>query len=201
MTTIAQAPTQKLQPLIKWKFGWIFLAGIVLIVFTVNDEKFLPEQEALWFLNWVHVFFGLSWTGIDLFMGFLLGPILRRLDPRLRRTVSQELSWRFFWLFPMLSTVTPTAGWELARRLGYLDVPYPGYYWIEAALALVIIMAVFGIFILAPINLWVSWETRKREPNMALVQKLMRVYLAITALEALLQLTTIVIMTRFRLGI
>jgi hypothetical protein len=29
----------------------------------------------------------------------------------------------------------------------------------------------------------------------------MRVYLAITALEALLQLTTIVIMTRFRLGI
>jgi hypothetical protein len=34
-----------------------------------------------------------------------------------------------------------------------------------------------------------------------LVQKLMRVYLAITALEALLQLTTIVIMTRFRIGI
>src|SRR5579875_1536021 len=175
MTTIAKAPAAKLQPLIKWKFGWIFLAGIVLIVFTVNDEKFLPQQAALWFLNWVHVFFGLSWTGIDLFMGFLLGPILR--------------------------TVTPTAGWELARRLGYLDVPYPGYYWIEAALALVITMAVFGIFILAPINLWVLWETRKPDPNMTLVQKLMRVYLAITALEALLQLTTIVVMTRFRLGI
>jgi hypothetical protein len=29
----------------------------------------------------------------------------------------------------------------------------------------------------------------------------MRVYLAITALEAVLQLTTIVVMTRFRLGI
>jgi hypothetical protein len=62
-------------------------------------------------------------------------------------------------------------------------------------------MAIFGIFVLAPINLWVSWETRKIEPNMGLVQKLMRVYLAITALEALLQLTTIVVMTRFRLGI
>ena len=48
----------------------------------------------------------------------------------------------------------------------------------------VIIMAFFGIFILAPVNLWVLWETRKPEPNMALVQKLMRVYLAITALEA-----------------
>src|ERR1700761_6347413 len=106
MTTIAQAQSEPLQPLIKWKFGWIFVAGIALIVFTVNDEKFLPEQEALWFLNWVHVFFGLAWTGIDLFMGFLLGPILRRLDPRLRRSVRQELSARFFWIFPMLSTVT-----------------------------------------------------------------------------------------------
>ena len=201
MSTIAQSQQAPLQPLIRWKFAWIFAAGIVLIIFTVNDEKFLPEQQALWFLNWVYVFFGLAWTGIDLFMGFMLGAILRRLDPRLRRNISQELSWRFFWLFPMLSTVTPTAGWELARRLGYLDVPYPGYYWIEAALALVIVMAVFGIFILAPINLWVSWETRKPEPNMALVQKLMRVYLAITALEAVLQLTTIVVMTRFRLGI
>jgi hypothetical protein len=201
VTTIAQVQQAPLPPLIRWKFAWIFVAGIVLIVFTVNDEKFLPQETALWFLNWVHVFFGLAWTGIDLFMGFLLGPILRRLDPALRRTVSQELSWRFFWLFPMLSTVTPTAGWELARRLGYLQVPYPGYYWIEAALALVITMAFFGIFILAPVNLWVLWETRKPAPNMALVQKLMRLYLAITALEAVLQLTTIVIMTRFRLGI
>jgi hypothetical protein len=201
MATITQSPTAPVQPLIRWRFAWIFLAGIVLIIITVNDEKFLPEQQALWFLNWVHVFFGLAWTGIDLFMGFLLGPILRRLDPRLRRTVSQELSWRFFWLFPMLSTVTPTAGWELARRLGYLDIPYPGFYWVEAALVLVIIMAFFGICILAPVNLWVLWETRKPEPNMAMVQKLMRIYLAITALEALLQLTTIVIMTRFRIGI
>src|SRR5215475_8365030 len=185
MATIAHPQAEPLPPLIKWRFAWIFVAGIALTIFTVNNERFMPQELALWFLNWVHVFFGLAWTGIDLFMGFLLGPILRRLDPRLRRTVSQELSWRFFWLFPMLSTVTPTAGWELARRLGYLDVPYPGYYWVEAALALVLIMAFFGIFILAPVNLWVSWETRKPEPNMVLVQKLMRVYLAITALEAL----------------
>ena len=192
---------EALPPLIRWKFAWIFVAGVALLIFTVNDEKFLPPEIALWLLNWVHVFFGLSWTGIDLFMGFLLGPILRRLDPRLRRTVSQELSARFFWIFPMLSTVTPTAGWELARRLGYLDVPYPGFYWVEAALALVIVMAFFGICILAPVNLWVLWELRKPEPKMALVQKLMRLYLAVTALEAVLQLTTIVVMTRFRLGL
>jgi hypothetical protein len=201
MATVTQTPGEKLPPLIRWKFAWIFVAGVVLVIFTVNDEKFLPEETALWFLNWVHVFFGLSWTGIDLFMGFLLGPILRKLDPRLRRTVSQELSARFFWIFPMLSTVTPTAGWELARRLGYLDVPYPGFYWVEAAVALVAVMAFFGIVILAPLNLWVLWELRKPEPDMPLVQRMMRIYLAVTALEAVLQLATVVVMTRFRLGL
>ena len=201
MATVTHVQPEPLPPLIRWKFAWIYVAGLALVIFTVNNEKFLPQEEALWMLNWVHVFFGLSWTGIDLFMGFLLGPILRRLDPRLRRTVSQELSARFFWIFPMLSTVTPWAGWELARRLGYLDVPYPQFYWVAAALGLVIVMAFFGICILAPVNLWVLWETRKPDPNMGLVQKLMRVYLAVTALEAVLQLTIIVVMTRFRLGL
>ncbi len=201
VVTVTQPLPEPLPPLIRWKFAWIFVAGIALLIVTIYDEEFLSPEASLWLLNWVHVFFGLSWTGIDLFMGFLLGPILRRLDPRLRRTVSQELSARFFWIFPMLSTVTPTAGWELARRLGYLDTPYPGFYWVEAAVVLVIVMAFFGICILAPVNLWVLWETRKPEPNMGLVQKLMRIYLAVAALEAVLQLATIVVMTRFRLGI
>jgi hypothetical protein len=200
MATVADQ-AEKLPPLIRWRYSWIFIAGIVLTVITVNGDKFLSEQMSLWLLNWVHVFFGLAWTGIDLFMGFLLGPILRRLDPRLRRTVSQELSARFFWLFPMLSTVTPTAGWELARRLGYLDVPYPQHYWVDAAVALVAVMAFFGIFILAPVNLRVLWELRKPAPNMQLVARLMRLYLAVTAMEAVLQLVTVVVMTRFRLGL
>lgn len=200
MATVAE-PSEKLPPLIRWKFSWIFIAGIVLVVFTVNSDKFMSPEASLWLLNWVHVFFGLAWTGIDLFMGFLLGPILRRLDPRLRRTVSQELSARFFWLFPMLSTVTPTAGWELARRLGYLDVPYPQHYWVDAAVTLVIVMAILGLGMLSPINLRVLWELRKPAPNMNLVARLMRIYLAITAIEAILQLTTVVVMTRFRLGL
>jgi hypothetical protein len=121
VATATQQVQEKLPPLIRWKYSWIFVAGIVLTIFTVNAYKFMSQEASLWLLNWVHVFFGLAWTGIDLFMGFLLGPILGRLSPLLRRTVSQELSARFFWIFPMLATVTPTAGWELAARLGYLE--------------------------------------------------------------------------------
>ena len=39
----------------------------------------------LWFLNFVHVSSSLLWTGVDLFMGFVLGPILRRVDLPVRR--------------------------------------------------------------------------------------------------------------------
>jgi cytochrome b561 len=66
---------------------------------------------------------------------------------------------------------------------------------------LVAVMAFFGIFILAPVNLRVLWELRKPAPNMQLVAQLMRLYLAVTAVEALLQLATVVVMTRFRLGL
>ena len=42
---------------------------------------------------------------------------------------------------------------------------------------------------------------RSPRAHIALVQKLMRIYLAVMALEEALQLTTIVVMTRFRLGL
>ena len=30
-----------------------------------------------WFLTYVHIMAGVLWTGIDLFMGFIVGPVLR----------------------------------------------------------------------------------------------------------------------------
>ena len=37
------------------------------------------RQPPLW-LNFMHVFCGLLWTGINLFMGFVLGPKLRVIE-------------------------------------------------------------------------------------------------------------------------
>ena len=189
-TTTADA----LPPLVRWRYAWIVVGGVAILLVALY-------ADSLWLLNWVHVFFGLAWTGIDLFMGFVLGPILRRLRPELRRTVTTELSARFLFIFPMLGIVTPTSGWELADRLGYLDLPYPQYWWIVAALATVILLAVLGTGILLPLNLRMLSELRKREPDMALVTRLVRIYFGLTATIALLQLGMIVIMTRFRLGL
>jgi len=35
-------------------------------------------SDVPWALNFIHVMAGILWTGIDLFMGFVIGPIMRR---------------------------------------------------------------------------------------------------------------------------
>src|SRR6516165_12688786 len=59
------------QSVIRWHYlPWALLAIGVMVAAIVADN--------LWFLDYVHVFSSLLWTGIDLFMGFVLGPVLRR---------------------------------------------------------------------------------------------------------------------------
>jgi hypothetical protein len=61
--------------------------------FTPGPDFRTPiVADNLWFLDYVHVFSSLLWTGIDLFMGFVLGPILRRLDLPARREIMRRLT-------------------------------------------------------------------------------------------------------------
>src|SRR4051794_20080345 len=73
-------------------------------------------SPSIWLLNWVHVMSGTLWTGIDLFMGFVVGPVIRRLPFEMRRAWIGGIIPRTLVLMPTLSIVTSTAGWFLARR-------------------------------------------------------------------------------------
>jgi uncharacterized membrane protein len=90
----------------------------------------------LWFLNFIHVFSSLLWTGIDLFMGFVLGPILRRADLSVRRQIVRRLTPRTLFLMPTVSIISGTTGWFLAVDLGYTALEWPAYGWVAAALVL-----------------------------------------------------------------
>jgi disulfide bond formation protein DsbB len=46
-------------------------------------------------LNYVHVFTSMLWTGTDIFMAFLLGPILKNVSLSTRKEV-------IFWLMPKM---------------------------------------------------------------------------------------------------
>jgi uncharacterized membrane protein len=155
----------------------------------------------LWPLNFVHVFCGLLWTGIDLFMGFVLGPILRVIDVSARKAVLLRLTPRTLFLMPTLSIVTGTTGWYLAKDLGFTVLSWPQYGWVAAAIVLVLLMAVQGLGYLLPTNLRVCLELQRGSPDGAKIAKLTNRFFLAVALQGVMQVATIVIMARFATGI
>ena len=127
--------------------------------------------------------FGTLWTGIDLFMGFVVGPVLRTLPQKNRRAVLNELIPRTLVLMPALSIVTGTAGWFLAKRLGYLKIAYPEFYWVAAALAILTVFTLQELGILLPTNFWVYFELQKPEPNLARIGVMMRRIFRVVAIQ------------------
>jgi hypothetical protein len=149
-----------------------------------------------WPLDFLHVFFGGLWTGADLFAGFLIGPIARRLDPPARRAFMQRYMPRMMVLMPTLAIVTLVAGWQLARHSGLLTEGYPRHWWLVSSFVIVGAMATINFGLLLPANLQVLNELRKATPNAELVGRLMARYSTLAAIIGCLQLGTIVVMSR-----
>jgi hypothetical protein len=181
-------------PIVRWDYlGYCALALVVMTVAIASHER--------WFLNFVHVISGVLWTGIDLFMGFVMGPILRRVAPQVRREIIIRLVPKTLFLMPTLSIITGTAGWFLARDLGFLDVAWPQFAWVAAALVLVVAMTVLGVGYLLPTNLRVCIELRRPDPDFARIGAMMRRFFLAVAVQGTMQVLTIVIMARFVSGL
>jgi hypothetical protein len=154
-----------------------------------------------WLLNFVHVLAGGLWTGIDLFMGFLIGPILRRVPLDARRAVISALVPRTLILMPTLSIVTSTTGWFLAERMGFLAVGYPEFYWVIAALAIVTLLTVQGLGYLLPTNLRLYFEMQKPRPDGEKIGRWMHIYVRVVGVQGVMQVAIIVVMARFATGL
>jgi hypothetical protein len=179
---------------LNWQYLWAVGAAVGVTIVVV-------WADSHWTLNFLHVITGVLWTGIDLFMGFVIGPILRRVDLRSRRAIITQLSPRTLFLMPTLAGVATVTGIELAERAGYFALAWPEYGWLLAALMVVTVLAIQGIGILTPLNLIVFFELRKAVPDMARVGRLMRPYLVIIASQGVMQVIMIAIMARFVTGI
>src|SRR5450756_453948 len=101
--------------------GYVVAAVLALVMMVLAIQ-----YGSDWLLNFLHVMTGALWTGIDLFMGFVVGPVLKRLPLDTRRAVISGLVPRTLFLMPTVSIITSTTGWFLAKRMGFLDVcPFP----------------------------------------------------------------------------
>ena len=191
MATIAAEPPSSI---VRWSYVAYALVAIgVMIAAIMSHER--------WFLNFVHVMCGVMWTGIDLFMGFIVGPILRRIDVAARREIIVRLVPRTLFLMPTLAIITGTSGWYLAKDLGYLELPWPAFGWVAAALALVTLMTIQGTGYLLPTNLRVCLELRKANPDSEKISRMMKSFFFAVACQGTMQVATIVIMARFVSGI
>jgi len=182
------------QRLIRWHYLWYVAAALAAMIAAIVAGN-------IWFLDWVHVMSGVLWTGIDLFMGFVVGPILRRVDVPVRREIITRLTPVTLFLLPTLSVVTGTSGWFLAVDLGFTALPWPQFGWIAAALVLVTLMTIQGLGYLLPTSVRVCLELQKPEPDGPKIGRMMSRFYYVVASQGLMQVAIIVVMARLATGV
>lgn len=170
--------------------------GIPMVIAVIALLIVAIAGNWLWALDFFHVAGGALWTAIDLFVGLVIGPILRNLSIPARVEFSKRFMPKMLLIMPTLVTVTLASGWQLARHVGDLTVAYPQHWWLVASFAVVGVMAVVALGVLEPANLAVLFELRKPQPNGELIAKLMRRFIYAAGITGVMQLAILVIMTR-----
>jgi hypothetical protein len=164
------------------------LAIVVLIVTIAENWR--------WGLDFFHVVGGGVWITIDLFMGLVIGPILVKMSIPARMELTRRLMPKMMVIMPPVVIATLTAGFQLARRIDMLSVPYPQHWWLTSSYIVVGLMALIAYGVMEPANILVLLELRKPHPNGALISRAMRNFIYATAAIGVLQISTAIIMTR-----
>lgn len=171
-------------------------AGLPIVAVVVGLLIAAIAGDWLWGLTFFHVVGGGLWTGVDLFVGFVVGPIIGRMSIPARVEFSVRFMPKMLLLMPTLVMMTLASGFQLARHLGYLDAAYPRHAWIVASFVVVGVMATVALGYLEPANLAVLFELRKPQPNGLVIEKLMKRFVYTAGITGLAQVATLIIMTR-----
>jgi hypothetical protein len=143
---------------------------------------------------------GAAWTIIDLFMGFVLGPILGHLSIPARIELSTKLMPKLLVIMPVVVTVSLAAGWQLGNKLGYVQSGYPNHSWVVASFIVVGVMGVIALGLLEPANIAVLIELKKPNPRPDVIQRLMKRFIYCSGITGAMQIATLVIMTKLAAG-
>jgi len=192
--TTTSIPTRKSIKLIRPGYFLYVAAAFGAMIAAVLSQN-------IWFLNWTHVMAGILWTGIDLFMGFVLGPILGQVDAPVRKQILMLLVPRTLFILPTLAVITGASGWFLAADLGFTGLPWPQIAWLYAALVLITILTAQGLGYLLPTELRACLELQKEIPDYGKIDQMMRGFFLVVALQGAAQIAMIVVMAKFVSGI
>jgi hypothetical protein len=168
----------------------LVLAGLVAAIATNGG----------WALDFFHVVGGGLWTALDLFLGLILGPIMGTMTPAARFEFASRLMPKLLLIMPTVVTMTLGSGFQLARHLGNLSAGYPHHDLLVASYAIVGVMAVIALGLLEPANVAVLFEMRKPEPDIPRIGRLMKVFIYTAGVTGVMQIATLVIMTKLTSG-
>jgi hypothetical protein len=172
------------------------LLGLPIVALVLVGVIVAIARDARWGLVFCHVVGGGLWTGIDLFVGFVIGPIIGRMSIPARIEFSTRFMPKMLLIMPTVVTMTLAAGFQLARMSGYLDTSNPMHGWVVASFFVVGVMAVIALAYLEPANVAVLFELRKPLPDGRVIEKLMRRFVYTAGITGVLQVATLIIMTR-----
>jgi hypothetical protein len=164
----------------------LVLAGLVAVIAT----------DTRWGVDFYHVVAGGIWTTLDLFLGFVLGPILGRLAIPARVELTTRLMPALLLIMPTVVTCTLAAGWQLALQTGNIGTSSPHHAWVVASMVIVAVMALVALGVLEPANLAVLFELRKAAPDGQVIARLMRRFIYSAGITGAMQVATLLIMTR-----
>lgn len=174
--------------------------GLVLVGAVFAFLVVAIAVDKLWPLVFLHVAFGAAWTIIDLFLGFVLGPIMGKMPPPARVQLVTRLMPKMLLIMPVVVTATLAAGWQLGVYMGTVDSSYYNHGWIVASYIVVGIMAVAALGFLEPANVAVLVELKKKRPNPAVIERLMKRFIYTAGVTGAMQVAILVIMTKLAAG-
>ncbi len=154
----------------------------------------------LWPIAFLHFVGGAAWTIIDLFLGFVIGPILGKLSPPAKVEFSTRMMPKMLLIMPTAVVTTLAAGWQLGVHEGTVFSNYVNHGWVVASYIVVGIMAVIALGLLEPANIAVLFELKKPRPDPAVIERLMKRFIYTAGATGLLQIATLVIMTKLVVG-
>lgn len=169
--------------------------GLIVVAVVMVGLIVAIAANRRWPLELAHVGGGAAWTTIDLFMGFIIGPILGSMTIASRIELTRRLMPKMVLIMPTVVTLTLAGGWQLGSYLGAVDSHFPAHGWVVASYIVVGVMAVIALGLLEPANIAVLFELRKPEPNPTVIDHLMKRFIYTSAITGALQIATIVIMT------
>lgn len=174
--------------------------GLILVAIVFAGLIVAIASNKLWPLEFLHVAFGGAWTVLDLFLGFVLGPIMGAMPPAARVAFTTRLMPKMLLIMPTVVTVALAAGWQLGVYLGTVSSDHPNHGWTVASFIVVGVMAIIALGLLEPANVAVLVELKKRRPNPVVIERLMKRFIYSAGVIGVMQIATMVIMTKLASG-